>query len=175
MAKQTITIRLDEDDLTYLSSVELAGTANLSEKIRALLTEARAQREGMRDPVLAYDFTRRLFAGPERSIRETEMQTQMRSELIARLTAWLPEVSAVLLSGAAAPGASARERSEHLRKLERSLGERALSLVDSLLQMSLAGFPGCYEPESLSKRAQPAIRTASLHASRNTQQEENGS
>lgn len=174
MAKQTITIRLDEDDLTYLSSVELAGAANLSEKIRALLAEARAQREGMRDPGLAYDFTRRLFAGPERSIRETEMQTQMRSELIARLLAWLPDVSAVVLAGAAAPAGSLRERSEHLKKLERSLGERALGLLDSLLQMSLAGFPGCYEPHALSQRAQPAIRTAALHTSRTTPQEEHG-
>ncbi len=172
MAKQTITIRLDEDDLAYLSSVELAGAANLSEKVRALLAEARGQREGMQDPVLAYDFMRRLFAAPERSIRETEMQAHMRSELIARLTAWLPEVSAVLLSASALPNGSARERSEHLRKLERSLGERALSLVDSLLQMSLAGFPGCYEPEALARRAQPAIRTASLHTSRNAHEEE---
>ena len=173
MAKQTITIRLDEDDLTFLSSVELSGAANLSEKIRALLAEARAQREGMREPASAYDFTRRLFAASERSIRETEMQTQMRSELIARLVSWLPDISAILLAGAATSATNARERGEHLRKLERNLGERALGLVDSLLQMSLAGFPGCYEPETLSRRAQSALRTAALHAT-TTQPKEHG-
>jgi len=174
MAKQTITIRLDEDDLAYLSSVEMPGASNLSEKIRSLLAEARAQREGMQDPSLAYDLARRLFAGPERSIREAEMQTQTRSELVARMLAWLPDVSAVMLA-AGIPAGTARERSEHLRKVERNLGERAMSLLDSLLQMSLAGFPGCYEPDALIERAQPAIRTAAQHASRNIKHERNRS
>ena len=175
MAKQTITIRLDEDDLTYLSSVELTGAANLSEKIRALLAEARAQREGMQDSGLAWDFTRRLFATPERGIREAEIQAQMRSELIARIAAWLPDCSALLLAGAPSPSSSARERSEHLKKLEHSLGERVLGLVDSILQMSIAGFPGCYDPESLSRRAQPALRSLAMQTSRNSNEQEDPS
>lgn len=175
MAKQTITIRLDEDDLTYLSSVELTGAVNLSEKIRALLAEARAQREGMQDSGLAWDFTRRLFAAPERGIREAEIQAQMRSELIARIAAWLPDVSALLLAGTPAPSGTPRERSDHLKKLERSLGERVLGLVDSILQMSIAGFPGCYEPEALSRRAQPALRSLAMQASRTSNEQEDPS
>lgn len=175
MAKQTITIRLDEDDLTYLSSVELTGAVNLSEKIRALLAEARAQREGMQDSGLAWDFTRRLFAIPERGIREAEIQAQMRSELIARVAAWLPDVSALLLAGTPEASGSPRERNEHLKKLERSLGERVLGLVDSILQMSIAGFPGCYDPDALSRRAQPALRSLALQASRHSNEQEDPS
>lgn len=175
MAKQTITIRLEEDDLAYLSSLELAGATNLSEKIRALLAEARAQNEGMQDPLLAYDFMRRLFAAAERSIHQAELQAHVRSELITRVATWLPEVSAVLLSATSLAHSSNRDRADQLAKLERSLGERALSLVDSLLQMSLAGFPGCYEPDLLRARAQPAIRTAALHTSRETNEEDHRS
>lgn len=175
MAKQTITIRLDEDDLTYLSSVELAGAVNLSEKIRALLAEARAQREGMHDSGLAWDFTRRLFATPERGIREAELQAHMRSELVARIAAWLPDASALLLAGTPALSATSRERSEHLKKLERSLGDRVLGLVDSILQMSIAGFPGCYDPEALSRRAQPALRSLAMQVSRNSNEQEDPS
>ncbi|WP_440223671.1 hypothetical protein ACQQ2N_00325 [Dokdonella sp. MW10] len=175
MAKQTITIRLDEDDLTYLSSVELPGAANLSEKIRALLADARAQREGMHDAALAYDFTRRLFAGAERGIRSAELQAQMRSELVARVTAWLPDAAAIVLSAAELGSGDVRGRTERLRTLERQLGERTIGLLDTLLQMSLAGFPGCYEPEALARRAQPAIRTAARHATPSSPQEEHGS
>lgn len=175
MAKQTVTIRLDEDDLTYLSSMELAGASNLSEKIRALLAEARAQREGMQNPRLAYDLTRRLFAGPERDIRAAEMQAQIRSELIARLLSWLPDVSAALLSGTASlPDGETRGLDEQLRRLERALGERALSLVDSMLQLSAAGFPGCYEPAALTQRSTSALGTLALHFSRDNQQKEPG-
>ena len=172
MAKQTITIRLDEDDLTYLSSVELPGAVNLSEKIRALLADARAQREGMQDATLAYDFTRRLFAGPERGVRTAELQAQMRSELVARLLAWLPDTSAIALAAADLASNSPRDRAERLKTLERQLGERAIGLLDWLLQMSLAGFPGCYDPEALARRAQPAIRTAARHTSHSSSQEE---
>jgi hypothetical protein len=174
VAKQTITIRLDEDDLTYLSSMELAGAANLSEKIRALLAEARAQREGMQNPGLAYDLSRRLFAGPERGVRAAEMEAQMRSELIARLLSWLPDITAALVSGAAVLSAAgeARGRDEQLKRLERTLGERAMSLVDSMLQMSAAGFPGCYEPEALKQRSQSAIGAIALHLSRDIQEKE---
>ena len=175
MAKQTITIRLDEDDLTYLSSVEMNGAANLSEKIRALLAEARAQRDGMHDSGLAWDFTRRLFAAPERGIREAELQAQMRSELIARVAAWLPDISAVVLAGAPPAAGTARERAESLRSLERVLGDRVIGLVDTILQMSLAGFPGCYEPEALSRRAQPALRSLAMQTTPNLNEEENPS
>lgn len=175
MAKQTITIRLDEDDLTYLSSVELPGAVNLSEKIRALLADARAQREGMHDAALAYDFTRRLFADSERGVRAAELQAQMRSELVARMLAWLPDATAIALSAADLAASGNRERAERLKTLERQLGERAIGLLDGLLQMSLAGFPGCYEPEALARRAQPAIRTAARHTPHPSSQEESRS
>ena len=44
MAKQTVTLRLDEDDLTYLAGIDVPGAANLSEKIRALLADAAGAR-----------------------------------------------------------------------------------------------------------------------------------
>lgn len=167
MAKQTVTIRLDEDDLTFLSSMELPGAANLSEKVRALLAEARAQREGLKDPASAYDRARRLFAGPERTIRSAEMDQQMRSELVSRLLAWLPEMSAALLSGAASLSEAGEERrGDALIRLERMLGERALSLLDSTLQLAVAGFPGCYEPDLLRDRSRSALRSAGQFVSR---------
>ena len=49
VAKQTITVRLDEEDLSYLAGLDVAGATNLSEKIRALLGDARRQREGLAD------------------------------------------------------------------------------------------------------------------------------
>ncbi|MCA1778572.1 MAG: hypothetical protein LC637_04095 [Xanthomonadaceae bacterium] len=53
MAKQTVTLRLEQEDLDYLSAVDIQGAGNFSEKIRALLAEARAQREGVNDPAAA--------------------------------------------------------------------------------------------------------------------------
>lgn len=162
MAKQTVTLRLDEDDLTYLAQIELPGAANLSEKIRALLAEARGQRDGLRDFGAAYDFSRRLFSQPERCIRDAEVRAQVRSELIARVLAWLPDATAYVLSGACPQDNAPRpDDVEHLRRLERGLGERVLGLVDSVLQLAQAGFPGCYDPGTLAQRSESAVRLGS--------------
>lgn len=155
MAKQTITLRLDEDDLTYLSQVEVPGATNLSEKMRGLLAEARAQREGLGDFGAAYDFSRRLFGAPERCLRDAEVRAQVRSELIARVLAWLPETTAYVLSAACGEG----DR-EALKHFEQGLGERAIGLADSVLQLAQAGFPGCYAPKALATRAQSALNLA---------------
>lgn len=157
MAKQTITLRLDEDDLTYLAGIDVPGASNLSEKIRGLLAEARAQREGLGDFGAAYDFSRRLFGQPERCLRDAEVREQVRSELIARVLAWLPETSAFVLSGACADGTR-----EGLKRFEQGLGERSLGLVDSVLQLAQAGFPGCYAPKVLAARAQSALNTTAI-------------
>lgn len=155
MAKQTVTLRLDEDDLTYLAGIEVPGASNLSEKIRGLLAEARAQREGLGDFGAAYDFSRRLFGQPERCIRDTEVREQVRSELIARVLSWLPETTAFVLSGACSDSSR-----EGLKRFEQGLGERSLGLVDSVLQLAQAGFPGCYAPKALAARAQSALNMA---------------
>lgn len=155
MAKQTITLRLDEDDLTYLAGIEVPGASNLSEKIRGLLAEARAQREGLGDYGAAYDFSRRLFGQPERYIRDTEVREAVRSELIARVLSWLPDTTAFVLSAACADSSR-----EGLKRFEQGLGERSLGLVDSVLQLAQAGFPGCYSPDALEARARSALNLA---------------
>lgn len=156
MAKQTVTLRLDEDDLTFLAQTEVAGAANLSEKIRALLADARAQREGLDDFGAAYDFVRGLFAVPERRIHQAEVASRQRSELVARVLAWMPETAAFVLSGSALQADA--DTAKALRDFERGLGERAMVLAESILQLAQAGFPGCHAPEALARRARFAAQ-----------------
>lgn len=158
MPKQIVTLRLDEDDLTYLAELDLPGAANLSEKIRLLLADARAQRAGLTDHGAAYDFIKRLFSAPQRAVRAAEVRVEMRSELVNRVLTWLPDIAAFALAGAGPPAPVPGEADgDRLRRLERGLGERALALVDSMLQLARAGFPGCHEPEGLTRRAQSAL------------------
>ena len=151
MAKQTVTLRLDEDDLEFLAQTDIPGAANLSEKIRALLGDARAQREGMDDFGAAYDFARSLFAGAERRIHRAEVASQQRSELVARVLAWMPETSAYVLAGSALDARD--DTGQALDEFERGLGERAMVLTESILQLAQAGFPGCHAAEALVQRA----------------------
>ena len=157
MAKQTVTLRLDEDDLTYLSQVDIQGAGNLSQKIRALINEARAQREGTKDYAAAHDFARSLFARVDQQINFIELETATRSELTHRVLAWLPEAVAFMLSASECGKQSAQD-SPDLEAFEVGLGERAYSIVDSLIQLAMADFSGCLAPNKLAQRASFAIR-----------------
>lgn len=166
MAKQIVTLRLDEDDLTYLAELDVPGATNLSEKMRVLLAEARAQRAGLGDYGAAYDFTRRLFAGPDRCVRDAEVQAGVRSEFIGRILTWLPDTAAYLLSAACTPTSAephADDQVRRLRQLEKGLGERIIALVDSVLQQAHAGFPGCYDADLLSQRTRSALGIVVAH------------
>jgi hypothetical protein len=169
MAKQIVTLRLDEDDLTYLAELDVPGATNLSEKMRVLLAEARAQRAGHGDYGAAYDFTRRLFAGPDRCVRDAEVQAGVRSEFIGRVLTWLPDTAAYLLSAACATAsaveAPATDQVQRLRQLEKGLGERVIALVDSVLQQAHAGFPGCYDSDLLANRTRSALGIVAAHRS----------
>ncbi len=152
MPKQTVTLRLDEDDLTFLSQVEISGAANLSEKIRTLINEARAQREGMEDPAAAHDFARRLFARVDRQVHASEMEQGLRSELVHRVMGWLPDITAFALS-ACRGKANPKDARASLERLETGLAERSFSLSESIRQLGQGGFRGCYRPDALASRA----------------------
>jgi hypothetical protein len=158
MAKQTITVRLDEDDITLLSDMVVPGAANLSEKLRVLIADARRQSEGTREYGAAYEFARRLLAGPERCVHEAEARFEMRSELLTRVLAWLPDMIAVMVSGACVEAREGEAHAAALGRLERAVGERAIGLTDSIMQLAASGFPGCYDPKMLTERAQAAMR-----------------
>ncbi|QKK03828.1 MAG: hypothetical protein HND55_14875 [Pseudomonadota bacterium] len=160
MAKQTVTLRLDQDDLAYLSQVEITGAANLSEKIRALIAEARTQRQGSRDYLSAHDFARQLIARVERQINAAEIDATVRSELIHRILAWLPEALAYALS-AGQVMARANDQTAGLRALEHGLAERTFSLVEAVLQLAQAGFPGCLDPQALASRGRFEVQSDS--------------
>ena len=155
MAKQTVTLRLDEDDLTYLSQLDIQGAGNLSQKIRTLISEARAQREGTKDYAAAHDFSRRLFARIDQQINSVEVETASRSELTHRVLAWLPEAVAYTLS---ASGSRPGQTGADLERFELGLGERAFSIVDSLIQLARADFSGCLAPKKLIHRANFAVK-----------------
>jgi hypothetical protein len=159
VAKQTVTLRLDEDDLTYLSQVEISGAGNLSEKIRALIAEARAQREGTEDYGAAHDFARRLFSRVDRQINAAEIKAGTRSELTHRVVAWLPEATAYVLAGGQSQNTDESDLAR-LKSLEMGLGERTFGLVDSMLQLARADFSGCHEPKKLASRARFAVKSS---------------
>jgi hypothetical protein len=150
VTKQSVTLRVDEDDLDFLAQLDLPGATSLSEKIRALLGEARLRHAGLADPAAAWDYSRKLYGTPERTLRIAELACQQRSELVARGLAALPELTAFLLSQSET--APREDAGAFLRRVEAGLADRLFALSESMSLLTHAGFPGCLDPEGLAAR-----------------------
>ncbi len=154
MAKQTMSLRLEQDDLSFLASLDQSGSGTLSDKIRGLIDEARIYRQGMERHDAAYDYSRNLLAPVDRRITSAEMHTGKRSELIHRALSTLPELLAFTLSACPDKKESA-ECEQRLAEIERGLAQRLMSLVSAITELQNAGFAGCIDPIALKSLVHP--------------------
>ena len=148
MAKQTMSLRLEQEDLTFLASLDKSGSGTLSDKIRGLIDEARIYRQGMERHDAAYDYARNLIAPVDRRITSAEMCSGKRSELVHRALSTLPELLAFTLSACPAKTDDA-DAEKRLAEIERGLAQRLLSLVSAIIELQNTGFAGCIDPETL--------------------------
>lgn len=100
MPKQSLTIRLEPEDIAFLSEMPAAGSPSLSAKLGLVVSEARRRREGLHDYETALRHVEELVTPAERSLRAAENESEKHSELVTRVLDWLPETLAFLLSAA---------------------------------------------------------------------------
>ena len=160
MAKQTVTLRLDEDDLTYLSQVEISGAANLSEEDS--YPADRGQGLNATGCTIRLRLTT-LPAACSLALNATSAQPKCPSEFDpSSLTGCCPGYPKSPLSRYR-PAATRlpSKPSSNARILELGLAERVFSLAESMQQLANADFPGCLERKKLASRASFAVKERS--------------
>jgi len=156
-----MSVRLDADDAAFLADLEIDGARTPSDKLRAVIAEARQRRLLERDYETALVIAGNLLGRVLREVRATEQQLHVHphSEVMVRTVAWLEETAAVLLSSHLTPSEA---RAEQLYELEEALIERSCSLLQSFLQLAVAPDGMCYRSEVLEARLVPVLKLASL-------------
>lgn len=147
-----LSVRVSDDDAAFLASLEIAGATTPSEKLRALLGEARRRAEGLEDEGAGAESFKAALRPPERRVRAAESAVGMRSDLARKLYDRVPELMASLASGVAAGAKSAE-----LVQFEDRLAIQAYALVEELLELGSASANRAYDPNRLSKRVAPAL------------------
>lgn len=92
--------------------------------------------------------------------RELELEHQIHSELLTRLTEWLPDMMAFLT----ATGAELQQTGsvENLKYLEEGITERSFRLIQSVLQMGITDTCPCYQTDAVSKRMTAVINLVNV-------------
>ncbi len=94
-----LSVRVSDEDAVFLANLEIGDAVTPSEKLRALLQEARRRHAGMHDAVEGGLILRDMATPAWRVVRRLEALTGRRSDLILRLYERLPDLMALLIAG----------------------------------------------------------------------------
>lgn len=154
-----MSFRMSEEDSVFLAGLQIPGASTPSEKLRALLGEARERHEGVDSAEKAIEAMQRFLAPSQQRFRAHNLATRRDSELLALLFAWLPEAAGRLVS---AEDASAARYDE----LESQAADKAFSLIESILRLGLTSHCRCYDPQAISRRLGNVVELVDLIAAR---------
>lgn len=142
---QPTTVRLTDAEQTFLANLRIAGATTTSDKIRKLIAERQRLEEAGRDFGSALSMANSLLAPLSDAVKTAENEAGMHSQLVRRLVEWAPELLATLLTEGVDEDADKAE----LIKLERTLSQHLLRVLDLALQIYVARDTSLYDPEVL--------------------------
>ncbi len=138
-----ISLRISEDDAAFIEALSIEGADTPSEKVRALIQEARHRQEysGL------YELAAHMFHDEKEEIKAFEFKSGMHSELMFIYIDWLIESFAHF--GASASHLRGENQEREFEKLEHEISIRIYRLFDSVLRMTITDRAPCYDPSLL--------------------------
>jgi len=150
-----LSVRISEADADFLNGLRIPGATTHSEKLRALIGEARQRRSGNRSYGEALATLQEMEAPAERRLRDAEARTRQHSELLAQAASWLPDTLAYLMGSLPEDGDD--DTAEKLRSLEDGLADRVFVFIERVLRMAVTRRNPCYERDTVSRRMEPVV------------------
>jgi hypothetical protein len=142
---QTVSVRIPEDDLAWLSGLQLPGASSPSDKIRALIAEAQRRATGENDFVSCVALLREQVRPLQEATQTYEHATHCHSEIVTLLANQLPELMASLVT--ALP--EGKRVAEMAREIEARLTAKAMRMLLGLVRLAVTQRPPAYDPAVL--------------------------
>jgi hypothetical protein len=138
---QTVSVRIPENDLAWLSSLQLPGASSPSDKIRALIADAQRRAQGENDFVRCTTLLREQVRPLLDATQTYEHTTHRHSEIVALLAAQLPELMASLVTSIP----EGKRVGDLARELEARLTAKAMRMLLGLLRLAVTQRPPTYD------------------------------
>ena len=135
----TLSVRLPEEDASFIAGLTIEGAATPSDKLRAIIRDARLRTQITRSYEDAHDQLQSLMRPIMQAVRSAENQTGLHSEVVERALPWLAEAVAFTVS----VPLETHKQEEGLLRLEDGIAIRIFRLFEFALRMaSTASAPG---------------------------------
>lgn len=138
-----ISVRVSEADAEFLAALALPGAATPSEKLRALIEQARRRHAEGRTYESSLALVRELLEPLSQTLRARELSSRQRSELIADTLYWLPDLVAFLMAG---PAQRAKGEGRELAEFEAGVAHRIFRFIEAVLRLGVTAKAPCYDP-----------------------------
>ncbi len=158
-----LSVRISEADATFLAGLNIPGAVTPSDKLRALIGEARRRYQETNDYGACLSFLQDLVGPVDRKVLSEEKSAGVHSALVTHILHWLPETTAFALAGMPDAGeAEAADPADALRSLEAGLADRVFSLTEETLRMGVTSRNPCYDPNTINQRIEPVLELSNV-------------
>jgi hypothetical protein len=161
-----LSVRLNDEEAAFLSAYEAPGAVTPSEKMRAILDDAKSRQIGVRDYAGCAAMMEDLLRPSLTRIRRAQRQADMRSDFALRMFEKLPELLAELVVAAPDDDASV----EQLTKFEAELADQVFALIEEIVDMGLTSRSRTYDPGLIRARMVPILEICTIMADRRNQE-----
>ncbi|MCG8490635.1 MAG: hypothetical protein MI743_03390 [Sneathiellales bacterium] len=156
--KTPVSLRISQSDVEFIASLQIKGASTPSEKIRALIKEAREQHEKNRDYRSVLQEVEGRVLSVVDQVKNWEHTRKTHSELIVLFAEWLPEVEAEFLTSLQ----NKEENEKAYQELEDALTDRMSRLFERMLRLLVVPDGALYSTETLSRRMEPVLELARI-------------
>jgi hypothetical protein len=144
-----LSVRLSDEDTSFLAELEFEGAITASDKIRALIRQARQRAEPVVSFPAALAVSHEQLAAAVRRLRIIEQDLDRHSEVAVGLLTVAEEFFALALT---APQPDAVRASEDLARHEARLVDCAARMTEQLLRWAVTPTAPAYDPSVVSRR-----------------------
>ncbi len=155
-----ISVRISQEDATFINQLQIDGATTASEKLRALIVEARQRRARQLDYLGCFQMLREQLTPVTERIKKGELEGEMHSEILARVVEWLPDFVAYLMA-TVHPGDD-EITAPVLVDTEKGVTDRVFRLLESMVQLAVTRECPCYTPELMRSRIRPVLQLAEV-------------
>lgn len=142
-----LSVRVSPDDAAFIEQVDIEGAETPSEKVRALLAEARRRHQGFSDYSSCLGMVQEMLAPTLQRLRAAEHREHVHSEPVLELAQWMPEAMAFLLTELGDDD----DRAD-LERFEEGVAERLFRLIENVIRMNVTDRCRGYDPEVVARR-----------------------
>ena len=153
-----MSVRISDADAAFLAQLGIAGATTPSEKLRAVLADARRRHQGTQGYSTCLVLMEEMFAPALRRLRRLEHEAHIHSEVLRQLFSWFPDVAALLMTGVP----DQDEDDQALKALEARVADQVFALFEEVLHLGLTTRIQCYDQQLISARLEPVLELVKL-------------